>query len=561
MSVQLHPDIEQLDRSSLCYSIYSQLYHNFFNAQQKKDAEHPYGVEEGDETSVRLKNTAYGFASAIAGAVTGEGGESGDGLLIDYLKKTGGDMTGIFRANYGFEAGVANTRILETYSEDITDADGVVSAIEYGVKITGNLKLGGDALYLGGKNVLRYDADKATATIDASNIDLLNGSVRSAGEWTIGDKETGVFISPTSLQIGGKDVYHKGNANLASIDWVMQNGTVQKDLTVHGATILNGAFTAKYGVQLGDKGNTLLSFSGDDVALSGYLSFLDGFGIRIAGKSVLTREGETIRLGSIGSDLLLGSDDTPKIRLFSGISDIDGDCLMLTPYGKACFPGSLTVRHNYGAELLSSYRADSNDEGIVIHKNLRLGTADGILITGDKEQVSISTNVVYEADGVQTIIPHKTSFRHRASTSRYAPQDRYSETFLVNTDADFVASNVPIEAVGHIGIDGSYTRLTDGVLYLTESFRLQAVGDGIKHFGNSYFGGTLSSEFFSTGFAGSGWAIQTNRTTGNVTATFDEVVARKKFKAYEFEVKKLSATNGSLWISDSCSGDSVEKIA
>ena len=52
MSVQLHPDIEQLDRSSLCYSIYSQLYHNFFNAQQKKDDEHPYGVEEGDETSV-----------------------------------------------------------------------------------------------------------------------------------------------------------------------------------------------------------------------------------------------------------------------------------------------------------------------------------------------------------------------------------------------------------------------------------------------------------------------------------------------------------------------------
>ena len=167
MSVQLHPDIEQLDRSSLCYSIYSQLYHNFFNAQQKKDDEHPYGVEEGDETSVRLKNTAYGFASAIAGAVTGEGGESGGGLLIDYLKKSGGDMTGIFRANYGFEAGVANTRILETYSEEITDGEGVVSAIEYGIKITGNLKLGGNALYLGGKNILRYDADKATATIDA----------------------------------------------------------------------------------------------------------------------------------------------------------------------------------------------------------------------------------------------------------------------------------------------------------------------------------------------------------------------------------------------------------
>ena len=31
MSVELHPDIEALDKSSLCYSIYSQLYHNFFN--------------------------------------------------------------------------------------------------------------------------------------------------------------------------------------------------------------------------------------------------------------------------------------------------------------------------------------------------------------------------------------------------------------------------------------------------------------------------------------------------------------------------------------------------
>ncbi|MCS3085429.1 hypothetical protein NXW09_29545 [Bacteroides ovatus] len=66
----------------------------FFNAQQKKDDEHPYGIEEGDETSLRLKNTAYGFASAIAGAVTGEGGSGSGGLLLDYLKKSGGDMTG-----------------------------------------------------------------------------------------------------------------------------------------------------------------------------------------------------------------------------------------------------------------------------------------------------------------------------------------------------------------------------------------------------------------------------------------------------------------------------------
>ena len=150
MSVQLHPDIETLDKESLCYSIYAQLYHNFFNAQQKKDDEHPYGIEEGDETSLRLKNTAYGFASAIAGAVTGEGGSGSGGLLLDYLKKSGGDMTGKLSANYGFEAGIGNTRILETYSQDITDPEGVVTAIEYGIRITGNLKVGGDSLHIGG---------------------------------------------------------------------------------------------------------------------------------------------------------------------------------------------------------------------------------------------------------------------------------------------------------------------------------------------------------------------------------------------------------------------------
>ena len=95
MSVQLHPDIETLDKESLCYSIYAQLYHNFFNAQQKKDDEHPYGIEEGDETSLRLKNTAYGFASAIAGAVTGEGGSGSGGLLLDYLKKSGGPASSV----------------------------------------------------------------------------------------------------------------------------------------------------------------------------------------------------------------------------------------------------------------------------------------------------------------------------------------------------------------------------------------------------------------------------------------------------------------------------------
>ena len=92
---------------------------------------------------------------------------------------------------------------------------------------------------------------------------------------------------------------------------------------------------------------------------------------------------------------------------------------------------------------------------------------------------------------------------------------------------------------------------------MTEALRLQAVEDGIRHYGNSVFTGSLSSEFFSPGLSGSGWAVRRNRTTGGVSATFDEVVARRN----EFEVEKTSVTNGSFWISDSCSGDTVEKLS
>ena len=183
------------------------------------------------------------------------------------------------------------------------------------------------------------------------------------------------------------------------------------------------------------------------------------------------------------------------------------------------------------------------------------------MLIGDRERVSLSSEVIYEEEDARTAIPHSTDFSHRPSVSCYAPQNRHSESFHIRTDADFVTVGVPLEAAGHIGIHASPTRITDRTLYLTEALRLQAEKDDIRHYGNSVFTGSLSSEFFSSGLSGSGWAIRRNRTTGGVSATFDEVVARRKFRAYEFEVQKTSVTNGSFWISDSCSGDTVEKLS
>lgn len=58
--------------------------------------------------------------------------------------------------------------------------------------------------------------------------------------------------------------------------------------------------------------------------------------------------------------------------------------------------------------------------------------------------------------------------------------------------------------------------------------------------------GSISSPFFSSGFSGSGWRI--DATTN--TLTIDYLVVRKAMQVYEMVVNKITATNGSLWVSN-----------
>lgn len=541
---ELLPGIGELDKDSLCHAIYSQLYHNFFNAQDAGT------VTEGDQTSIRLRNTAYNFASAIASGVSGEGDTDGGSAFLGYLKKSGGDMSGLLRANNGFEAGIANERILHIYKAEQ----------ERGVVISGNLKLGGN-LYLNGIQVLSYDAVTHTVTLESTRVDFGSSLLRGTGELLIGeDKETGIYMTPALLQVGGRNVYHAGNANRTDVSWSMLDALVSGKLQVTGAADIQGVLTAEQGVNLGAAGKTVLSIHSDTADLSGYLSFSQGHGIKISGSPVLIRLDEKdIQLAAAGGDLLLGSEGTVKIRLQSGLWDIDGDSMLISKYGSACFPGSLTVRHNYGDDLLTSYHKDKQDEGIVIHKRLRWGNSSGAYLYGKDDALHFASRV-YRTDsenGLTTSYPYETAFSFVPSTSLYKRQDRHSDTFFLATDADFFGLGKPLEASGHIGIDGSFTRLADKTLFFSAESYLLSVANGIRHYGDAYFMDGISSEFFSSGFAGSGWAILKNKATGSIQATFDEVVVRRKMRVYELEVQKNSATNGSLWVTDSCSGDTV----
>ena len=567
MSIILNPEINKLDKNSLCYSIYSQLYNNFFNSQDRKDEDHPFGIEEGDQTSIRLKNTAFNFASPISESIVGsESGESGNtgGVLLNYVKKGGDNMSGLFRANYGFEAGINNTRVIDISQKDTIDENNHVVSTDYELNITGNILIGGKNFILGGKNVLSYDQLSNTATISSAIVDFVRSQIKSTGEIIIGsDKTSGVYITPEVLQVKGNNVYHSGNANLENIDWNMQNATVSGILSVKSDTILEGKLTSSYGVNLGAEGKTILSITKKGLNINGFISFGVGYGIKIEDTPVLIRSNTNdIQLSSIGGDLLLGNDNTNKTRLLSNLSDEKGTNVLITKYGGAFFPDSFRIKHNFGDDLASSYRVDANDEGLTIHKKLRFGTSSGAYLMGSENNIGF-VSCVKRTDPtthIETVSIHNTFFQYQPSTSVYQPQNRDSDTLSFITDSDFFLFNKPVESNNFVGIAGSSTRLLDNTLFFTNQSYLHSIVDGIKHYGNAYFIEDLSSERFSSGFTGSGWAIKRNKTTGNIIMTCDEAVVRKKMRIYELEVQKETATNGSLWITDSCSGDAVEKL-
>ena len=69
--------------------------------------------------------------------------------------------------------------------------------------------------------------------------------------------------------------------------------------------------------------------------------------------------------------------------------------------------------------------------------------------------------------------------------------------------------------------------------------------------------GNIQSPIFTSGFSGVGWKL--DGTTN--TLTIDNLIVRKLMHVYELVINKISATNGSLWISNSSKIDSVYTVS
>ena len=564
MIPEKNPAIDALTPGSLCHTIYRELYAQFFNAQDRMDEEHPWGVEEGDETSVRLHNMAYGFASAVAGAVGGGDGDSDGGILLEYLRKSGGDMQGPLGACYGFAAGLDNRRIAEAFRDPLTDEAGNVTDYDYGLRITGGLHVDAAGLYVGGMQPLVCDPSSRTVYIREKTVDFSYASLRLRGEMLIGESESrGLHLSAQGLRVDGMAVYHGGNANRADASWTMRDATVAGDMAVSGSAELSGALRALHGAQLGTDGGTQLTFDEEGLTAFADLSLAPGCAVRFDGAAVLGRAGERdIRLSGSGGDLLLGGEHTERLRLLSGLMDANDSHMLLSPYGAACFPDSLTVRHDFGEVLLSSYRTDSEDEGITIHRRLRLGSPQGPYLCPKEGGIALCGTFgrTVSEEGRVERRPLSTTLRYLFSAEDTATDEEPAGILGIETGAAAVLFDKGVRTRESFEIAGSATRLAPGALFLSGEHFLRAAADGIRHSGNTYLTGDVSSELFTAGFAGRGWAVRTSRTTGNAAATFDELTVRKRMKVYQLEIRRTDVVGGGLWISHCCKGDTVERV-
>lgn len=509
---------------------------------------------------ITMKNAAYLLASSIVGSTSSSGGTSGGdsggstGGNI-FVAITGDTMTGKLNAQYGFVTGDNGVKIFEVYQTTEENAEDRISI----ARVTGELHLDSHGLWINEKNVMWYDND--VLTLEGAEIDL-KGDVVLDGTLRIGD----LIFNENGLEwADGKEFYHSGNSNKEDVDWTMKNGTVAGDLLVKGTSTLKSTLIALGGVLLGYDDFATLSFTERKKAvLKGELDIQSG-GILIDGHWVIHMKNEYVMsFSAAGMIMNLGDDDTHKINLQASIYDDDGEYEMITKFGSAYFPESFKAGSGLGNILIATYKDSTEESGIVFPRYLRFVDEKGPGFHSDGENVIFDAPFKYvqtvDGEAEQVSETQTTTFGYVASSSLYAPLNKNSSSLQFTTDADFYVFDKPLEGKTSLGIAGCKTRLLENQLFFNDGIYWIAIEDGVKHYGNAYMTGSVGSVTFSSGFAGSGWKIYKNELTGNICATFDELTVRKKMRVYELEVQKISATNGSLWVSDSCSGDLVEEI-
>lgn len=525
-------------------------------------------------SEIMMKNSAYLFANSILSVVNG-GSSGGSDTTIGFVSRAGDSMKGALQAWYGFDAGCNGQKIFEVSIDSNEKKWAIVS---------GNLKVTEDAYVEGVLNVgsaITLNNNKVmywnNGTLQISNPDIgITGDIVVDGSFALGD----VLINNNGIFWGEHEFYHSGNSNKSDVDWTMNNANVHGDLLVHGNAKLLGGLESLYGFSLGVLGNKMLysdtSAIVDEegntvnlawVTLCSDLKIINGYGIKFGEDYIINvRNNNIVSFSAPGKILNLGDSDnghaTEKISLQSDIWDYSNTFKLISKEGAGYFPNGLMAKCAVsGFSVLETFRTDDINLGVLFNRQIRFGSTDGPAIYKDESTGGLNISLPY-INGQVTGHPVEhlslsTYFAQTTSPFRNLSLE-WSSTLHLITDGEFFCFDKPTEAEFFaIKSERYHTRLIEDALFFDDGKFIEGIVDGLRYAGNGYFDGNISSPSFASGFAGYGWAVKTDVTVGGYHATFDSLTVRKKMRVYELEVQKISCTNGSLWVSDSCSGDEV----
>ena len=604
---ELNPGIENLSQDSALYALYTRYYENMVSANDVDTPtfeptpaeldENGYPTADFDArvqagiayySEIQMRNAAYNSAVAVLSSI---GGNNGNGTGSGFVARAGDSMLGTLRAKYGFEAGYNGTKIFDT---TIVTEDGDIfnKAHVYGcLEVDDRIEVGDDGIYLDGNQTLYYEGDYGKIVLAGTNI-TLDGDVESSGSITVGDIVISIANDDSGTEneiYNGENVYyHAGNSNNEDEDWAAKDLEVFGNLTVHGNQSFGGLLSALHGFELGADDTVMfqsvvqLDENEEEIVDKwlGLKSFIDldnGTGLTYNGHPILKAGKDSnneyrVDFGAPAMKMYLGASDgdtlTSRIVLASDIYNYANTFRIISRIGDGNFPNSFSAGcAASGPTVMQTYYEGVGNYGLVMSGLLRFDSVNGpFLSIGESERelkATIPYNHVVESSPYTEYLPVTMKFVETTSLFRNLSL-AWSATMefgSASANMEFFRFGKPVEA-GFFSINSSQykTKLGENILFFDDGVFLEGVTGGIYHSGNATFSGSISSTTFASGFAGYGWAVKADQLYGGHEATFDSLVVRKKMRVYELEVQKISATNGSLWVSDACSGDSVTEI-
>lgn len=148
----------------------------------------------------------------------------------------------------------------------------------------------------------------------------------------------------------------------------------------------------------------------------------------------------------------------------------------------------------------------------------------------------------------------KEGYVRRSGDTMTGPLEIITATAPLIVASSKLIKNLNAEYVGGYSQSDLAKKRVNEYIYGNWTFKGQGISENnwifknnVRLYGDLVTSGSISTPEFASGFGGYGWRIDADTNT----LTIDYLVVRKAMKVYEMVINKISATNGSLWISNS----------